>query len=381
MDAVKEEQATITQWTELIHSLGKDFVSRAARYDASDTFVKENYVALKEHKFFTAMIPTALGGQGLSHAQMCSMLREIAHYDSSTALALSMHQHLLAANIWKYKHGKGGEVVLKKVVNQQLTLISTGARDWLESNGKMEKVEGGYLVSAEKHFASQASVGDVLVTSAPYKDPEKGWQVLHFPIPMHTKGVFVMDNWHTLGMRGTGSHTVKLDQVFVPESAIVLSRPQGEYHMFWNVVLTVALPLIMSVYVGIAEQAVETALKNVSVKPHMPVLIGEMNNELINAQVVLKDMIGLCNNFDFQPTDHMGQAMMCRKSLVAKSAIKAVEKAMEAVGGRSFFRAFTLERLFRDVQAGIFHPLPEKSQHQFSGEFLLQKKSPLAAWE
>ncbi len=360
------------QWIDLVNSLGKDFAKRAPEYDASDTFVRENYEELKKHRFFSAMVPEALGGQGVSHTKMCEILRNLAHYDSSTALALSMHQHLLAANIWKYQHGKGGEAVLKKVADQQLILISTGARDWLESNGSMEKVEGGYLVSAEKHFASQASIGNILVTSAPFEDPEKGWQVLHFPVPMHAEGVKTLDNWYTMGMRGTGSHTVQLEKVFVPESAIVLSRPQGEYHTLWNVVLTVAMPLIMSVYVGIAERAVEVTLKNVAMKPHLPILLGEMHNELINAQVILKDMISLTNNFDFEPTDEIGQAILCRKTLAAKSAIHTVEKAMEAMGGRSFFRAFELERLFRDVHAGIFHPLPEKTQQQFTGEFLLR---------
>lgn len=381
MNTVKEKKASINQWDKLVQSLGKDFATRAAQYDSSDTFVKENYKALKEYEFFSAMIPKPLGGHGLPHSEMCGLLRQIAHYDSSTALALSMHQHLLAANIWKHQHGKGGDNLLKKVANEQLILISTGARDWLESNGSMERVEGGYLVSAEKHFASQATVGNILVTSAPFKHPEEGWQVLHFPVPMNAEGITVMDNWYTLGMRGTGSHTVSLEKVFVPDSAIVLSRPRGEYHTFWNVVLTVALPLIMSVYVGIAEQAVDKVLNNGSTKSVIPILIGEMNNELINAQVILQDMISLCNNFDFQPTDELGHAMLSRKTLVAKSAIHAVEKAMEAAGGKSFFRAFELERLFRDVQAGIFHPLPEKSQQQFSGEFLLEKKSLLATWK
>lgn len=361
---------------QLTDQLGKEFAKRAQGYDATDTFVKENYDELKEHKFFTAMIPEELGGAGISHAQMCDVLREIAHYDSSTGLAMSMHQHLIAANVWKYKHGKGGEDVLKKVVDKDLILISTGAKDWLESNGTMEKVDGGYLVTARKHFASQASVGNVIVTSAPYQDPNEGWVVLHFAVPMNAEGVSVSDDWYTMGMRGTGSHTINLEKVFVPESAIVLRRPQGEYHMFWNVVLTVAMPLIMSVYVGIAERAAELAINAVKEKavksPHLPYLVGGMHNELTNAQVVLKDMVGITNDFDFQPTDENGQKILARKTIVANAAKQTVEKAMKVVGGRSYFRSMQLERLFRDVQASEFHPLPEISQHHFTGEYLLK---------
>ncbi len=46
-------------------------------------------------------------------------------------------------------------------------------------------------------------------------------------------------------------------------------------------------------------------------------------------------------------------------------------RAMEIVGGQGFFRSFGLERLFRDVQAAQYHPLQEKDQQLFSGEFIL----------
>ncbi|MBC6951947.1 acyl-CoA dehydrogenase, partial [candidate division KSB1 bacterium] len=266
---------------DLVHELGKEFERRAAEHDRDDTFVKENYAALKEHRFFAAMIPEELGGGGVSHADMCEILRVLAQYCGSTALALSMHQHLLAANIWKYKQGQGGADMLKNVADQQPVLVSTGAQDWLESSGKMEKAKDGYLVTATKHFASQSALGEVLVTSAPYQDPELGWQVLHFPVSFKSEGVKVLNNWSALGMRGTGSHSVKLENVFVPESAITVRRPQGKFHPVWNVVLTVAMPLIMSVYVGIAQRASRMAINFVkdqkNSKSYVPSLVGAMH--------------------------------------------------------------------------------------------------------
>src|SRR5690606_38958996 len=244
-----------SNFSKLAHQLGKEFETRAGKYDKKDAFVIENYKDLKTFRVFSAMIPEALGGGGVSHSQMSDFLRIIASYDGSTGLALSMHQHLIAATVWKYLHGQGGEQLLKKVVDQQLILVSTGAKDWLESNGEMIKVEGGYELTAKKLFASQSAVGDILVTSAYFNDPEEGDLVLHFPVPFSSKGVKVLNDWKTLGMRGTGSHTVQLDKVFVPESAIVMKRKQGELNHGWNIVLTVAMPLIMSVYTGIAEKA------------------------------------------------------------------------------------------------------------------------------
>jgi alkylation response protein AidB-like acyl-CoA dehydrogenase len=250
--------SNVSHWIEVAHSLGEEFAGRAGAHDEGDTFVSGNYAALKEQRVFSAAIPEELGGGGASHRELSDMLRILAQYCGSTALALSMHQHLIAATVWKYRHGQGGEPLLKKIAESQLVLVSTGAGDWLESNGSMSKADGGYLVSAQKHFASQSAVGDMLVTSAPFMD-----EVLHFPVPMNAAEVTVLNDWRALGMRATGSHTVKLENVFITDAAIVLRRPRGAYHPVWNVVLTVAMPLIMSVYVGIAQKAAELSIAHV----------------------------------------------------------------------------------------------------------------------
>jgi alkylation response protein AidB-like acyl-CoA dehydrogenase len=360
-----------SHWSEVAHSLGGEFAGWAEAHDEGDTFVSRNYAALKERRVFSAAIPEELGGGGASHREVSDMLRTFAQYCGSTALALSMHQHLIAATIWKQRRGQGGEAMLKNVAEKQLVLVSTGAGDWLESNGAMTKTADGYLVSARKHFASQSSVGDMLVTSAPFMD-----EVLHFPVPMNAQGVTVLNDWRALGMRGTASHTVKLENVFIPDAAIALRRPRGVYHPVWNVVLTVALPLIMSVYVGIAQKAAQLSLDHIRrkkpAKPHAPYLIGEMNNDLVAAEVQLNDMLRIANNYDFEAIDQNGHDMLARKTNVANAAIRVVTKAMEIVGGEGFYRGFGLERLFRDVQAARYHPLPEADQIKFSGEYLLR---------
>ncbi|MBK8192217.1 MAG: acyl-CoA/acyl-ACP dehydrogenase [Lewinellaceae bacterium] len=268
--------------------MGKTFAGNAKRNDADGAFVFKNYEILKAHGYFSAMIPVELDGGGMSHAKVCNIIRIIAHYCGSTALAFSMHQHLIAANVWKYKHKGEAAAMLQNVAKHQLVLVSTGARDWLESNGEMEKAENGYLFSAKKHFASQSIAGDIAVTSAPYQNPQGQWSVLHFAVPMRAPGVSVLDDWNTLGMRATGSNTIVFDKVLVPDAAIVLDRPRSGFHPVWDVVLTVAMPLIMSAYVGIAEKSMEIAL-NIGKKyqrnqKHLPYIMGKLNNALLSAQ-------------------------------------------------------------------------------------------------
>lgn len=369
-------QAVESTWEELTHRLGKEFAQRATQSDLDGIFVHNNYETLKAHHYFSAMVPKEFGGGGISYERMCHIIRVMAHYCSSTALAFSMHQHLVAATVWKYRHKGEGAAVLKKVADQQLVLISTGARDWLQSNGEMEKVDGGYLVSGRKAFASQSAGGDVAVTSAPYLHPEDGWQVLHFSVPMNADGVVVLDDWDVMGMRATGSQSIRFDRVFVPDSAIALTRRQGEFHMVWNVVITVAMPLIMSAYVGIAEKAMEIALtigkKYYRNQDHLPYIMGKMKNTLVAAQAQWRAMYRLTDNFDFKPNETDTTEMLAYKTNVADAAMQTVSEAMEAIGGQSFYRKNVLERLFRDVQASQFHPLPKWDQYAFTGKKLLE---------
>lgn len=369
-------EADVHVWIDRVQSLGKEFARRAGEHDRDGSFVTENYEDLKRHRFFAAAIPAELGGGGVPHSAMCDILRTMARSCGSTALAFSMHQHLLAATIWKYRQGQGGMEMLKRVAETQPVLVSTGAKDWLESTGTMEKGESGYVVTATKHFASQSAAGNILVTSAPYLDPEDGWQVLHFPVPFTAPGVEVLEDWHTLGMRGTGSHTVRLQGVIVPESAITLRRPRGKFHPFWNVILTVAMPLILSVYVGIAQEAAALAIAAVrgrnNNQEYVPSLVGSLANSLTSAEVHLRDMIRIANDLDFKPIDSNGADILIRKTNVANACIDVVEKAMEIVGGQSYYRSHTLERLFRDVQAAKHHPLAEQEQLRFCGEYILR---------
>jgi acyl-CoA dehydrogenase len=365
---------TRTDWVALARQLGTEFAPRAAAHDADDSFVAENFDILEQHGIFAAGVPQELGGGGASHAELAAFLRELAHHCGSTALALSMHTHLVAAAVWRWRQGHAVEPLLRRMVDEQLVLISSGGSDWLESSGTAEKVDGGFRVTARKIFASGCPRGDLLMTTAVYDDPHDGPTVLHFPVPFADAAVTITDTWHTLGMRGTGSHDVLIKGVFVPEEAIALRRPKGQWHAFFIVNAAVALPLVMAVYVGVAEAAYALALERAAQKhddPQTPYLIGEMTNALVTAQMALEGMLAIAANYDFALVDETANGIFIRKTIAARAAIQTVEKAMDLVGGSAFYRSVGLERLFRDVQGGLYHPYHEKRQHRFTGRLAL----------
>ena len=83
-----------------VRELGPAFAARAMNHDETDSFVADNFADLKKARLFSAGIPSELGGGDASYEEMCQLLRMLAGYCGSTALALSMHTHLIAVPAW-----------------------------------------------------------------------------------------------------------------------------------------------------------------------------------------------------------------------------------------------------------------------------------------
>jgi alkylation response protein AidB-like acyl-CoA dehydrogenase len=371
--ASSQSSTTRADWIAVAQTLGERFAPRAAAHDGDDSFVAENYADLKSHRLFSAGVPAELGGGGASHAELCAMLRTLGRSCGSTALALSMHTHLVAALVWRREHDRAPvEPVLRRIAAEELVLVSSGGSDWLAGSGRARKVDGGYRIDARKIFSSGCPSGQLLSTSAVFEDPQAGPTVLHFSVPLDAPGVKILDTWHTLGMRATGSHDVVIEDVFVPEAAIAGRRPQGTWHHLFHIVVLVALPLIYSVYVGVAEAARDLAVRQAVKKrddPSVPYLVGEMDNQLAAAVMALDSMVATAATA--QPGPDTTKRTTTARTLCGRAAIATVDKAMEVVGGGAFYRSLGLERLFRDIQGARYHPLQEKVQLRYAGRHAL----------
>jgi len=360
-------------WVGVARELGTGFAKRAATVDEEDRFVGENYADLKTSGLFAAAVPGELGGAGASHAEMCSVVRELARHCGSTALAFSMHTHQVMTNAWRWRHAKAPvEALLKRIAAENIVLLSSGGSDWLQGSGSATRVDGGFRIDARKIFTSGAPAGDLLLTSAVYEDPEAGPTVLHFGVPMTSDAVRIESTWRVMGMRGTGSHDVTIDGFFLPDAAVGGTRPQGKWHPLFHVISMIAIPLIYSVYVGIAEAARDRALAFAAKRRtdhHLLDLIGGMENALAAARLALGEMIAAAQTN--QPGAAVTSRVFIARTLAARAAIEAVEQAMLVAGGSAFYRGNGLERLFRDVQAARYHPLQEGLQRELAARIAL----------
>jgi len=211
----------------------------------------------------------------------------------------------------------------------------------------------------------RSPAGDLLITSAPY-----GTEVLHFPVPIKSPGVSIREVWDTLGMRATGSHSIELTNVFVPEEAVGVRRPRGEWHPSWNAIVSIAPPLYLAPYIGAAERIAELfrgAVKQKALDTTQLLTLGELENQLTLMHLTWNSMVDITNDYDVAPSVDSANRMLVRKTLASNAALAVATKSVELSGGSALFRASGIERLFRDLQGVPFHPLPEKKQLLFSG--------------
>ena len=164
------EKPMTTNWKAKAEEIAARIAEHAATHDADDSFVTEGFAALDEADFFAALVPEEFGGGGAKISEVADALKIIGAACGSTALAASMHSHIVALAAWRFKHQAAPtDGLLKRVAAERLRLVSSGGSDWLKSAGTMEKVEGGYRLTARKAFASGSPTGDLMSTSAVYE--------------------------------------------------------------------------------------------------------------------------------------------------------------------------------------------------------------------
>ncbi|HEX4867280.1 MAG TPA: acyl-CoA dehydrogenase family protein [Acidimicrobiales bacterium] len=362
-DQTAREQALVA-WAD---QLGAAVSDHAVTHDRDGTFVSEAYDLLRSSGYLALAVPEELGGRGATIREVAMAQRALARHCASTALASVMHHHVVLFTAWRHRRGlPGAEATLRRVADDGIVLVSTGGADLTRPRGQAVKVDGGYLVSGHKIFASQSPVGDVMSTMFPYEDPDEGRIVLNMAVPMAADGVTVLDTWDALGMRGTGSHDVEIQDVFVPEDKVIARRPFGKLDPPLQVILMHAIPPITAVYLGVAESARDHAVAAVAGTakaddPTMQRQVGLMDTRLRVAAWALDGALAAVGN-DPAPSMETVAAVQTAKREVSLAALEVCDLALEVGGGASFYKTSPIERAYRDVRGIKYHPFtPEES--------------------
>lgn len=379
------------EFVPLAARIGEVAARFAAEHDHDATFVAEAYEAMRESGYLALAVPTELGGLGADIRQVCYAQAELARHDGATALASAMHQYLTVMQAYRWRHGApDAEGVLRRIAGEGIVLATSGGSDWLwpttvavpvdAPTGTGADGEQLYRVNGRKAFCSQSPAATVVATCAVLGEPGEGAEVLHFAVPLAADGVRLEETWDTLGMRGTASHDVVLEDVLVPASRVTGRRPYGEFGGPLAAAAVHFAPVVAATYFGIAAGARDQAVAGLggatrgsqprAAVPGVVRQVGLMDATLRCAWWALLgalDELGA----DYPAGPGTLTTVMVAKRQVVTAAIEVVDLAMDTLGGRAYFRRSPLERAYRDVRAGTFHPFTPEATLAYAGKLAL----------
>lgn len=370
--------------TELDPELLARIRSRAADYDARNVFFTEDLADLKAAGY---LAPRSL-------LETARDQRLLASYAPATALGINMH--LVWTGVARVLSERGDsslDWVLADAAKGELFAFgnSEAGNDLVLFDSTTRAVPGGngsYAFTGTKIFTSLAPAWTRLgIFGRDDSDPENP-RLVHGFLSRETPGWKSLDDWDTLGMRATQSHTTVLDGAVVPPDRIARILPVGPsadpfiFGIFANFLL-----LIASVYAGIADRALElgveavgrrTSLKNAgalySQDPDMRWRVADAALALDalapQIETLAADVDNLVNHGPLWFRKLTGV-----KHRSTETARYVVDQAARLAGGGGYRNTSELARLQRDVLAGIFHPSDTESVHNTVATNLL---GPLA---
>ncbi|MGD9701165.1 MAG: acyl-CoA dehydrogenase family protein [Acidimicrobiia bacterium] len=375
--------------TELPTDMLERFQARAGELDRTNSYFHEDLAELRELGYLAAAVPVHLGGWGYDLAQLAASQRRLARYAPATALAMTMHSYWVGAAAELDRAGDASQRWLLEAARDGQVIAAGHAESGndipvLLSTCLAERVEGGYRLTGRKQFGSNGPSWTWLGAHAVDPAAPGGPQIVHAFVERASPGVTVVETWDTLGMRPTQSHDTVLDGVFVPDARIGRVVPAGDGSDPYLVAMTMwALPLIATVYIGIAERALEVATAGARRKssiaiergayayhPMVQHQIAEMYLELDAAQATFGRFVD-----DWVAGADHGDAWISKvysmKWRAVEAAKRVVDIALDVSGGAGMFKGSELERLYRDVRCGGFHPGNDAITHEMVGKSVL----------
>ncbi|MBT2760300.1 acyl-CoA dehydrogenase family protein [Paenibacillus sp. ISL-20] len=330
---------------------------------------------LKKAGYHTNAVPKEFGGQGASLREILLYQERIAQVDAAAALAIGWHQitmHDLSYNqLWgpnTFRELCRSVVECGALINRADSEAATGSPT---RGGKpqttAEQAGEGFVLNGRKAFTSLSTALSYVIVSA--SDEETG-SISDFLIPINTEGVRIDPTWNMIGMRGTASHDLVLDDVRLPASARVIKgipgKPKGP--------LNFTLLHIPACYLGIAIAASKEAVSFASryqpnslnhpiiQLPHIRQKIGQIELELSAARHYLYSVADRWDRqTEFSPEERrfVSPDIAAVKVFVIQNALSVVDKAMRVVGVHSLAQDHLLQRLYRDVRFGLHNPMAE----------------------
>ncbi|UYY79928.1 acyl-CoA/acyl-ACP dehydrogenase [Arthrobacter sp. YA7-1] len=357
--------------------------ARAAGYDRNNSFFHEDLEELAAAGYLKIFVPESDGGRGLGLEAAAALQRRLATAAPATALAVNMHlvwtgvAHVLAA-----RGNSSLDFVLKEAGQGEVFafgISEPGNDSMLFDSGTTAEPQpdGGYSFTGRKIFTSLSPVWTRLGIFGKDSGAREGsgelvFGFLHRDAPGHE----TLDDWDTLGMRASQSNTTLLHGALVRPERIFRKLPVGpNQDPLIFAIFACFETLLAAVYTGIAERAFKLAVDAVTRRTSAkyggrsfsqdPDIRWKIADAAMAMDSIQPQLASVARDVD-AVVDHGAQwfpKFVGLKVRATENARSMVDVAIRVSGGSSYFRGSELERLYRDVPAGIFHPSNDESAH------------------
>lgn len=358
--------------------LGPRFAARAPEIDRDARFPHENYDDLRDAGLLALCIPAAHGGLGADYRTYFLVASEIGRHCGATALTLNMHS---CSMLWsgpladdlpmteeeRRGHSERRAALYDLVLNHCAIFAQPFSEPHTQAaTGKApfgttaRKVDGGYVVTGKKHFASLAGAAthySVLCTEERDGRDLDPKDTIMLAVPGDAEGFSVVGDWDTLGMRGTVSKSLDIDGVFVPDAHQIM--PRGIYYkaaIQWPHMFLTLTPA----YMGIAQAAYDFTVAFLrgevegakGVKRGSPVkqfAVAEMRIRLEQMRALFLEA---ATDARFEPSKDARMRAYVANYTIMETVNDICRLAIRTCGGTTIMKRFPLERFYRDSRCG-----------------------------
>jgi alkylation response protein AidB-like acyl-CoA dehydrogenase len=383
--------------------LSEELAARAAEHDRDGTFPFEAIDALKGAGVFAAPVPVALGGLGVSSAHdLVLAMSRLARGDASVAIGVSMHlvavlnmerRRQVAVAAGAERRAGAFASSLKEIVDDGVVLaaaISEPGQDLTRPGTVATRTQSGWRIDGRKMFCTMSPAATDLYVSVTYADGDGVERYAYAMVPTGAPGVVVHDDWDALGMRASGSNSISLEGVELPESGVRGGFRAGEQLPYMERNLVAGL-FHAAASLGIAESADAIARRSIAgrvngdARPRMLVADNAVDlaasRGVISRAALLIDEHRAVNPASDGSAAELGALFaeaQAAKAFVNEATARVVDRALALSGGAGYVNGSPLARAYRDVKAGSFmHPLGANRAYDYLGRVALGEEASL----
>jgi alkylation response protein AidB-like acyl-CoA dehydrogenase len=331
----------------------------AAAVDAAREFPRENFRALAAAGLLGLLAPAAQGGSGANLSTFAAVCEELGRGCASTAMCFLMHG-CATATIAARASAEQAERWLRPIAEGRaistLAFSERGTGAHFYNPEIQARRNGGYILSGTKSFVTSGGHADTYLALVKASPQAEGLDVL--VIEKDAPGLSFEGDWDGLGMAANSSIRMVLDDVRVPDTHAIGGEGAGTDLVF-GVVAPTFLIGVAAVNVGIAQAALEAAVRHATTRTYPPdgkplatiqaiqFYLAEMKIATDGARALVERAAALADAGDPGALP----AVMEAKIAATDAVIEVTNKAMQVCGGQGYSRSLPLERHLRDGRA------------------------------